>query len=146
MTSITKMQKCHTYEVAEVEKACFSKPWSQKALEAELSNSSAQFYVLTAASQVIGYCGMHIAADEAYIANIAVLPEHQGKGCGKKLTSHLVKTAKEKGCSFITLEVRPSNTKAVALYKNLGFEENGRRKGFYTSPTEDALIMTLNFN
>ena len=88
---------------------------------------------------------MHIAADEAYVANIAVLPEHQGKGCGKKLTAHLVKTAKEKGCSFITLEVRPSNTKAVALYKNLGFEENGRRKGFYTSPTEDALIMTLNF-
>lgn len=139
---ITKMDSSHTCEVAEIEKSCFSKPWSQNAIEAELSNENAYFYVLIYNNSVAGYGGMHISVDECYIANIAVLPEFQGKGFGKAITTHLINRAENLNCEFISLEVRPSNSVAVSMYSSLGFEEIGRRKNFYTSPTEDGLIMT----
>ena len=64
---------------------------------------------------------------------------------GKALTIKLIETAEEKNCAFISLEVRPSNTAAVHMYKKLGFEIVGKRRNFYSSPAEDALIMTLYF-
>lgn len=143
--TITKMSSLHTCAVAEIEKSCFSKPWSQNAIEAELSNENAHFYVLTFNEKIAGYGGMHISVDECYIANIAVLPEFQGNGFGKAITSYLIKEAETLNCEFISLEVRPSNTVAVAIYSSLGFKEVGRRKNFYTSPTEDGLIMTKYF-
>lgn len=142
---ISVMEKRHTFEIAEIEKVCFSRPWSQSGIESELENESAYFYVATENETVAGYCGMHIVLDECYIANIAVLPQYRGNGLGKLLTAQLVNTAKEKNCAFITLEVRPSNNIAVEMYKKLGFEVIGRRKNFYSSPTEDGLIMTLYF-
>lgn len=144
--NIRKMDSSHTYEVAEIEKNCFSKPWSQNALEAELTNQGAHFYVLIYKDNVVGYGGMHISIDECYIANIAVLPDFQGNGFGKAITTHLIDEATKLGCEFISLEVRPSNTVAVSMYSLLGFEEVGRRKNFYTSPIEDGLIMTKYLN
>ena len=144
--TITKMNSSHTYEVSEIEKSCFSKPWSQNALEAELSNPNAHFYVLIYRDKVVAYGGMHITIDECYIANIAVLPDFQGNGFGKAITLYLINEATKLGCEFISLEVRPSNTVAVSMYGLLGFEEVGRRKNFYTSPTEDGLIMTKYLN
>lgn len=139
---ITEMNHLHTSKVAEIEKNCFSKPWSQKAIEAELNNENAYFYVLIFENNIIGYGGMHIAIDECYIANIAVLPDFQRKGFGKLITSYLISKAINLNCEFISLEVRPSNTIAISMYNSLGFEEVGRRRNFYTSPTEDGLIMT----
>lgn len=142
--NIVKMTMSHTRDVAEIEKICFSKPWSQKSIEEELKNDCAYFYIITYDNATAGYCGMHIAAHEAYIANIAVLPQYRGNNLGKILTQHLINTAQNNECDFITLEVRPSNTVAVNIYKSLGFKKVGTRKNFYTSPSEDALIMTLN--
>lgn len=144
--NITKMTISHTYDVAEIEKSCFSKPWSQKAIEAELSNENAHFYVLLCDNRVVGYGGMHIAMGECYIANIAVLPDFRKKGFGKAITAHLIKEAEQLNCEFISLEVRPSNTPAVSMYNMLGFEEVGIRKNFYSSPIEDGLIMTKYLN
>lgn len=143
--NILPMDNTNTINVAEIEKACFSKPWSLKSIESELNNECGHFYVAECNEDVVGYCGMHIAVDECYVANIAVLPQYRGNGLGKQLTSHLIETAKNKNCAFISLEVRPSNIIAVELYKKLGFETVGRRKNFYSSPTEDGLIMTLFF-
>ena len=140
--SITEMNSSHTCEIAEIEKNCFSKPWSQKAIESELNNENAHFYVLVFEGKVIGYGGMHIAVDECYIANIAVLPDFQRKGFGKEITLYLISEAVNLNCDFISLEVRPSNITAISMYSSLGFEEVGRRKNFYSSPTEDGLIMT----
>lgn len=142
---ITKMEKSHTYQVAELEKSCFSKPWSQASIEAELTNQNAYFYVLLYQDKVVGYGGMHISIDECYIANIAVLPSFQGNGFGKAITQNLINKAQNLNCEFISLEVRPSNIVAVSMYRLLGFNEVGRRKNFYTSPTEDGLIMTKYF-
>ena len=143
--TITKMTISHTYDVAEIEKSCFSKPWSQNAIEAELSNKNAHFYVLLYNDKVVGYGGMHIAMGECYIANIAVFPDFRKKGFGKAITAHLIKEAEQLNCEFISLEVRPSNKPAVSMYNLLGFEEVGRRKNFYSSPIEDGLIMTREY-
>lgn len=144
--TITEMTAMHTLDVAEIEKSCFSKPWSQKAIEAELLNENAYFYVLLYNNRVVAYGGMHIAVDECYIANIAVLPDFRKNGFGKAVTAHLIKKAEKLGCEFISLEVRPSNMPAVSMYNTLGFEEVGKRKNFYSSPVEDGLIMTKFLN
>ena len=143
---ITKMDKQNTVAVAEIEKNCFSKPWSISAIEAELSNPNAHFFVLTTDDNIVGYGGMHIILDEAYIANIAVLPQFRKNGFGKAITTQLINNAINNNCEFSSLEVRPSNTNAVNMYITLGFEEVGRRKNFYSSPTEDGLIMTKYLN
>lgn len=128
--------------VAETEKECFSSPWSEQGIKAELSNENARFFVAKSLSDSLGYIGMHIVLDECYIANVAVPRRHRRKGIGEALVSHALSIAGKEGCVFVSLEVRPSNTSAVALYEKLGFKRAGIRKSFYTSPAEDGLIMT----
>lgn len=142
---ITPMGAGHLDAVAGLERVCFSSPWSREALTEELSNPNAAYLVAEEDGQVLGYGGMRSAAGEYYIDNIAVAPEHRRKGVGRALVGALIGRARAEGGSFITLEVRPSNLAAVGLYNSLGFHEEGRRPGFYTRPTEDALIMTLHF-
>lgn len=131
--------------VAEIEKNCFSSPWTEEGLESELTNPQAEFFVLECDGSVAAYMGMHIVLDECYIANVAVSPAFRKKGFGQRLVENALAVAKEKSCSFITLEVRVSNTPAIELYGKCGFEKIGERKNFYSSPTENALIMTLYF-
>ncbi len=143
---LKKMTKSHIQEIAEIEQACFSKPWSAQSIENELHNNNAHFFVSMLNNTVIGYCGMHNALDEWYVANIAVLPDYQGNGLGTALTKHLISYAEKQNGAFITLEVRPSNAKAINIYSNLGFKKMGTRKNFYSSPVENGLIMTLTLN
>ena len=142
---IIKMSEAHISEIAELEKICFSKPWSENTLRYQLTDDCANFFAAVSNNKIIGYCGCHIAADECYTDNIAVFPDYRKNGLGKALTIKLIETAEEKKCAFISLEVRPSNTAAVHMYKKLGFEIVRKRKNFYSSPTEDAFIMTLYF-
>jgi ribosomal-protein-alanine N-acetyltransferase len=96
--------------------------------------------------EVAGYLGTHIVLDECYIANIAVREKFRRKGIADMLLSVGEKNATDKNCAFISLEVRVSNEKAIALYKKRGYNEVGERKNFYSDPTENALIMTKNFS
>ena len=138
------MEKKHIAKVAELESECFSEPWSEEGLSAELTKSEARFFVCENEGELAGYMGMHIILDECYITNVAVFPQLRRKGIGEALVSHCVKKAAEEGCSFISLEVRVSNSAAIALYEKLGFERVGERKNFYSRPTENGLIMTRN--
>lgn len=131
--------------VALIEKECFSSPWSEEGLKSELSNPSAEFYVLEKEESLCAYMGMHIVLDECYIANIAVSPAFRRRGYGLALVENALTVAREKCCSFISLEVRVSNKSAIALYEKCGFEGLGERKDFYSSPRENALIMTKYF-
>ncbi len=137
----------HTEAIAEIERQCFGKNgWSKQSLDYQLTNTCAFFFTAIAPDGlVLGYCGCHIVIDECYVDNIAVSPGFQGNGIGKALTRTLTDNARTQHCAFISLEVRPSNVKAVALYEQFGFQSVGRRKNFYSSPTEDGLIMTLYF-
>ena len=94
---------------------------------------------------ICGYCGLNTILDEGYITNVAVLESYRRQGIGKLLVNALIDFANEKNLAFLTLEVRKSHTPAINLYKNNGFEEVGERKNYYTSPLENALLMTKYF-
>lgn len=143
--SIEIMEEKYIKYIADLERTCFSKPWTERGLQAELLNENAHFYVAVLYGRVIGYVGFHSAADEGYIANIAVHSNYRKMGCASMLLKNAINQAKKLGLAFLSLEVRPSNETAIHLYKNFGFEEVGIRKGFYTEPKEDGLIMTKYF-
>ena len=90
--------------------------------------------------------GINVILDEGYIANVAVDPKYRKAGVGTLLVRRIFSLAREKGLSFVTLEVRASNENAISLYEKCGFKTEGRRKNFYSDPKEDAIIMTRRFN
>lgn len=140
---IAPMNIEHTAKIAEIEKQCFSSPWSKKGITEELDNKSAHFLTAVCREKVLGYIGVHEICGEAYIDNLAVAPEYRGFGIGEKLLIAAYGGAFERKCEFISLEVRKSNLAAIALYRKHGFKNVGERKNFYTAPQEDAVIMTL---
>lgn len=135
------MEECHLDELARLETECFSQPWSRQALGEEIENPQAYFVVAQEGGRVLGYAGMHFACGEFAVDNVAVFPACRRQGAGQALVAALVGFAQGQGGGTMTLEVRPSNEGAMALYQGMGFQEAGRRKGFYTRPTEDALIL-----
>lgn len=139
---ISPMKAEDAEAIAKIEKQCFSKPWTKAGIEAELSNNKAHFFTAKKLGTVCGYIGMHIILDECYIANVAVSPRWQKSRIGYTLAQKAVAVAEEKGCRFVSLEVRKSNKPAISLYEKCGFVPMGERKNFYSEPTEDALIMT----
>ena len=141
---LTEMREEHIGAIAGLEKICFSEPWSENSLREEIENPDAFFIAaVTDDGSVAGYAGMHISVDGSYVDNIAVFPEYRKSGVGEALTRALIWKALSAG-EFITLEVRESNLPAVRLYEKLGFEPVGKRRNFYSSPREDAVIYTLN--
>lgn len=142
---IIKMDQTHIESIVKIEKQCFVDPWSRAGFEEELENENAYFIVALLDKKVCGYAGMYHICGEAYIANIAVLPEFRGQNIGKSLLENLILNAQLNNCEFISLEVRKTNFVAICLYKRLGFKEVGVRKEFYQNPKEDAFIMTKYF-
>lgn len=142
---IINMTSEHISRIADLEKECFSSPWSKKALEDELENENSHF-IVAVSDDVTGYIGVQEICGEAYITNIAVFGEHRKQGIGRSLLKKAVDGAKSRNCEFITLEVRESNESAISLYKSEGFEVAGVRKNFYTDPTENGIIYTKYFN
>ena len=142
---IVRLQKEHCEILAELEKLCFSRPRSQKAIEDEVNNPNAFFVTAVDEEKILGYGGMHCTHQECYIDNLAVFGHQRKKGGGTAIVKALVQEAQRRGAEYISLEVRPSNRPAVGLYTKLGFMEEGRRRNFYSDPTEDALILTRRF-
>ena len=139
---IQKMAHNHVKDLALIEKECFSTPWTEKGLSDELENLNACFYVALSDGVVAGYIGAHNIVGEVYITNVAVKSEFRCKGIGGKLVMHLLSVSESQNAEFVTLEVRESNEKAIKLYEKAGFSVVGKRKDFYQSPREDALLMT----
>ena len=129
--------------LAEIERECFSEPWSMGAIQSTLATDSACFFTAIEedTGMIVGYVGMLIAADIGEIINVAVTSACRRRGIGRRLLDALDGVADEKHLSELQLEVRASNAPAIALYTALGYEIAGRRKNFYRKPTEDALLM-----
>lgn len=128
-------------EIAEIEAQCFSTPWSEQAITDSVKNGT-EFFIFEKNFSVAGYVSLNTVLDEGYINNIAALENFRRQGIGARLLKRVDAFAKEKSLSFVTLEVRESNTAAIALYAAAGYEKAGIRKGFYEAPRENALIMT----
>jgi ribosomal-protein-alanine N-acetyltransferase len=128
-----------------VEKQSFTMPWTREAFYNEfVHNHFATYLVLVDEEKIIGYCGVWIIIDEAHVTNLAVLPEYRGRKLGEALLMHVMEYAQLSKAKTLSLEVRVSNTIARSLYKKLGFQEGGIRKGYYTDNYEDAIVMWVN--
>ena len=143
---IVPMTADHLDEVAELERICFSAPWSRKMLAEELDNAlSAMLVALDDDGKVVGYAGVQVILDEGYITNVAVRPECRRQGIAGKLLQVFLDFARGNKLAFLTLEVRASNQAAIILYGRHGFRSVGRRRNYYEHPREDAIIMTREF-
>lgn len=131
-------------EVAALEQACFTLPWSKALFLEELKHPELSTWRLARETEdgpILAYMGYWKAVDEAHIVNLAVRPESRGKGTGYILAGHLLELAKRAGCLRATLEVRTSNQAALRLYARLGFAVIALREKYYSDNQEDALIM-----
>lgn len=141
---VVKTEREHIKAIAQLEKLCFSEPWSEETI-LEYISAGNKFFTAVCGGKVLGYIGISCVLDEGYIANVAVFPEARKKGVGKALIQRVFGLASDEGLSFVSLEVRESNIPAISLYKKMGFKTEGRRKNFYRNPDEDALILTKRF-
>ncbi|MCD8090243.1 MAG: ribosomal protein S18-alanine N-acetyltransferase [Clostridiales bacterium] len=113
-------------------------------IEDDFKNGLTYYIICERAGRVIGYGGMWHVINEGHITNIAITPEEQGKGLGRRLMNEIINLAKEKKMIGITLEVRSSNQKAINLYESSGFKPEGIRPEYYSDTKESALIMWKN--
>ena len=142
---LVPMDKSHLDAVAALERVCFSKPWPRSMLEDELYDPNVSLVVAEGEDgAVLGYGEVGVVLDEGCLEKIAVDPAWRRQGVAEAILSAYLRFGRAK-LAFLTLEVRASNEAAIGLYKKLGFEEVGRRKGYYTEPKEDAVLMTVEF-
>ena len=135
------MRPEHVAQVAELEKLCFSAPWSENAVRGELTNPLSLWLVAVDGDTVAGYIGSQSVMGEADMMNVAVSPAYRRQGIAEKLVVTLAEKLTAQNVSSLTLEVRASNEPAIALYEKLFFVQVGRRPNYYTKPKEDALIL-----
>ena len=132
----------HLRQMAEIEKEAFDMPWTENMFIPEVNSANATYVVGTRGEEVICYGGFHTVLDEAHITNIAVKSTSRGKGIGRFLFATLLAKAKEAGAKLVTLEVKTTNTAAIALYESFGFKVAGVRKRYYNN-LYDAYVMWL---
>lgn len=141
MLEIREMQAEDLEQVAEIERAAFSVPWTAKGFADSMKQDCTLFLAAVRDGKIAGYCGMFQSFEEADITNVAVEEESRGQGIAEAMLRELMKRGGERGISAYTLEVRLGNVPARRLYEKLGFEAAGIRKNFYEKPVEDAVIM-----
>ncbi len=139
--SFREMTKDDIEAMAEIEQKCFSSPWSPQMIEEDYNNKLSYHIICELEGEIIGYAGLWHVINEGHITNIAISPDHQGKGYGGRLMEEMINLANSKEMIGLTLEVRESNEKAIGLYEKYGFETEGVRKGYYEDTHENALIM-----
>ena len=139
---ITDAEEWMLPQLEELEKLCFSLPWTIEQLRSQLPDEHHIFLTALEGEHLLGYVGMMYVLDEGYISNVAVAPEARRKGIGDALIEELMKRAGLLELAFVTLEVRQSNAPAAALYEKHGFTAVGKRKNYYDLPREDAVLMT----
>ena len=136
----------HLDQVAEIERLCFSDPWSRRMLSEHLENECAATIVAQGEDgTVLGYAELSVILDEGCLEKIAVDPKFRRQRVAEELLSVFLRFGRA-NLAFLTLEVRESNVPAIALYEKLGFRQVGRRKNYYAEVHEDAILMTVEFD
>lgn len=131
--------------ILSVENECFLKPWSEKIFLETIGNMDTLFLKATVFCEIVGYIGIYFVENEGYVYNLAVKKNFRNLGIATKLLNNIINFCKKHRFNFLSLEVRKSNSAAIKLYTNRGFNIVGVRKNFYTNPVEDAYIMTTFF-
>lgn len=143
---ITALKPADIQPATALEAAAYGAARSARDFQRELGHNALAHYmalrVLGASHRLVGLAGYWLIVDEAHIITIAVEPRWQGQGLGEYLLYTLIQHSQRRGAEAVTLEVRPSNQKARAMYQKYGFARVGRRKGYYRDTGEDAFILT----
>jgi len=146
---IETMRPEYLGQVLDIEQASFKNPWPPAAFAAEIQHPWSWFRVIGPAkktaglSRVDGYIICWVILSDMHLLNLAVAPESQRQGLGSMLLENSLADFARQGGGYVCLEVRPSNRAALALYDSFGFRAVGRRKQYYRSDNEDAIIMAL---
>lgn len=130
-------------EILKLEYRAYPYPWSRTNFTDSMT-SGYSCWVCRIGGELIGYSVVMMAVDDAHLLNICIAERRQGMGFGARLLRHAMETAKIAGASTLLLEVRPSNVRAIELYRHFGFKQIGVRRGYYPAEKgrEDALVMT----
>lgn len=130
-------------DVLRIEAMTFSRPWTREMYLSELEHRdvSRVYLARDAVGEAIGFCSCWQILDEVHINNLAVLPERRRTGVASALLMRVLADGAARGAHRATLEVRRSNHAALALYERFGFVVTGVRKGYYSNPDEDALVL-----
>jgi ribosomal-protein-alanine N-acetyltransferase len=138
------MQEEDLDEVVAVEHTVYPHPWTRANFVDSLSQGYEAWVLRSLQGELLGYFLVMAIVDEAHLLNVAVSHEWQGQGLGRFLLNQSVALSRGLGMESILLEVRPSNERALEIYQRYGFNEIGRRKGYYPAPNqqrEDAIVM-----
>ncbi|MDR3086744.1 MAG: ribosomal protein S18-alanine N-acetyltransferase [Azoarcus sp.] len=130
-------------DILRIEYRVYSHPWS-RANFADSIGSGYSCWVCRVGGELIGYFVLMLAVDEAHLLNIGVAERRHGYGFGARLLRHAMDSARRSGAGTLLLEVRPSNERALRLYRHFGFRQIGVRRGYYPASEgrEDALVLT----
>jgi ribosomal-protein-alanine N-acetyltransferase len=138
---ICPMTESDLEQILFIEAVSYPRPWNKSHFLDELASPhSFPLVALDAEGMLTGYICPMILLDEGHIMNVAVRKEHRGRGLGKLLVEGVLRECRKRGAEYVSLEVRPSNTAAISLYRKLGFVETGLRKRYYENG-EDAILM-----
>lgn len=129
--------------IDEIEQHSFPRPWPRSTFESELLREWARLDVARHAGRLVGFCNYWIVSTEVHVLAIATHPDFRGRGIAKALFDHVLAAGRVSGCLLATLEVRRSNTPAIALYERAGFKVAHVRARYYQDDGEDALVMLL---
>ena len=146
MVHYRKMTIADVESVHEIELATFPTPWTIDPFYYEMTENQFSHYLVAEdeTGKIIGFCGVWLVIDAAQITNVAVVESVRGQGIGEGLMREALRVSKEANMDVMSLEVRVTNTVAQNLYRKLGFQDGGIRKGYYTDNQEDALVMWVN--
>lgn len=123
-----------------IERASFALPWSEAAFRAVMRREHGVLLVAEEEGEVAGYAALWFAADEAELGDVAVAPDRRRRGVAGRLLAAVRRVARSRGAARIYLQVREGNVAARKLYVGAGYREVGRRRRYYRSPPEDALV------
>ncbi|GAB3753863.1 ribosomal protein S18-alanine N-acetyltransferase [Lysobacter olei] len=142
--NLRPMREDDLVAVQSVEERAYEFPWTLGIFR-DCLRADYPAWVLDEGGVIVGYVLMSVAAGEAHILNVCVAPEQQGRGLGRKLVRAILHVARGRAAERVFLEVRPSNTGAIALYHDEGFNEIGRRPRYYPAKDgrEDAIVMAM---
>ncbi len=141
--NVRPMKLSDADKLAELEEKYFSIPWSRESIVDSFKLDNYRFVVAEESEDIVGYCALYIAGDEADITNVVVDEAFRRKKIASKLLDFLFEEARKAQVKKVHLEVRKSNESAIALYEKVGFEKIGERKNFYDKPREDAILMSI---
>ena len=152
--SISRLTEHDLLEVVQIEETSGLSRWGWAAYYAELQGQHGSLMLVARLDgnelanpthQLAGYIVARVTAGELHINNFAVRDCYRGQGIGRALLTKIFAEATERGATSAFLELRAGNTAALALYEKCGFQVTARRRGYYSDPPEDALVMSLQF-